>query len=524
MHYIAGAETGFRVLKNIKSPHFPSLYPLEPSRPPRPPGIGGPSTASRPGGGFGPPAPDFEGDDYGDGDKNIEDIFGGPQEQLSTAASGHAKPSKPPSFGSSAEKDDDKPPAFDNDFGGSIDEAVGGRPSSTSRPSFGSGGGFAGGPQSPSFLDEDGLQGGRPSFAQRPSKPPFLDVSEEDGFGAKPGSTRPPFGGSSVDENISGSFGTSGGAGRPSASPSDQDFMDDLFKPSGPSGSDIGKPSGVRPLGPSQGFGGFDLVRPSSTRPPFTEDLPKPFGGEEGPGDDFELFGGGDKGKPTGRPSYTGGSKEDMNYGFFDGHKGPTSGPPTRPPSGGGKEDAGFDFFGGSASGAGDKGPSSTARPGGFDFFGEDKPPRPSKRPPSGGKDDFDFFGNDNLGSTERPFRPTPSGTKPDDNYSFNGREPTGRPPYPSGDREEGTVTGSINVATSHDGKITILTNIGDKHISFPPGVAVRAHVQSIDFLPYGSRVPSPSDQLKQQLKAEATNHIRQHFKRNTKLKENDND
>lgn len=300
--------------------------------------------------------------------------------------------------------------------------------------------------------------------------------------------------------------------------------MDDLFKPSGPTGGgSISKPSrpGSRP---PTGFGGFG---PSTTRPSFTEDLLKPFGGE-GLGDDFELFGGGDKGKPTpGRPSYTGGSKEDMNYGFFDGHKGPTAGPPTRPPTGGGKEENVFDFFGGTG-GGGDKGPTSTARPtGGYDFFGEDKGSRPSKRPPpptGGGKDDFDFFGNDNLGSTERPFRPTPSATKPDDHYSFDGRQPTSRPTYATGDRDEGTIMGSINVATSHDGKITILTNIGDKHISFPPGVAVRAHVQSIDFLPYGSRVPSPSEQLKQQLRAEATNHI-QHNKRETlQLKENDND
>lgn len=531
VHYIAGPETGYRVLKNVKAPHFPSWYPLEPSRPSRPPSY---PPGARP--------TDF-GEDYGDGDKNIEDIFGGPQEQLSTAASGHAKPSKPPIFGASEEKDEEKPPAFDNDFGGSFDEAVGGRPTSTARPPFGGGGRpfNGGGPQGPSFLDEEGLQGGflptstRRPFGQKPSKPSFLgeEGEEEDGFGPKPGGTRPPFGGGGGEDGGFGATGIGGGE-RPSAPPSDHDFMDDLFKPSGPTGptgGEIGKPSGGRPVGPTGGFGGFDSGRPSATRPPvFPEDGLKPFGeGVGGPADEFELFG--DKGKPgTGRPSYMGGSKEDMNYGFFDDHKGPTARPPSRPSLGGGKDEGAFDFFGGTGgTGAGaEKGPSSsTARPGGtFDFFGEDKGPRPTKLPPGGagggGKDDFDFFGNDKT--TQRPFRPTPSGTKPDDHYSFDGSEPPSRPPFPTADREEGTITGSINVATSYDGKITILTNIGDKHISFPPGVAVRAHVQSIDFLPYGSRVPSPSEQFKQQLKSEATNNI-QHHKRDTiKLKQNDND
>lgn len=603
-----------------------------------------------------PAPPDFGGEDYGDGDKNIEDIFGGPQEQLSTAASGHAKPSKPP-FGGSAEKDD-KPP-FDNDFGGSFDDTVGGRPGSTSGPTFGGtsprppfNGGS--GPQKPSFIDDEDLQGGllpRPTttrrpFGQAPSRPSFLD--EDSGFGARPGDGKPsfpddsffptpskpskPFGG---DDG----FGTTGGATGPAAP--DEEFMDDLFKPSRPTPGITGKPS--KPSRP-QDFGGFGVRPPSTTRPPLFQDIPKPFdeGGGDDAGDDFELFGGSDKGSTarpgTGRPTFPGGSKEDMNYGFFDGPKGPAVRPPQRPPPGGSKDD-GFDFFGdkgprpggsptsrpgGSTSGGfdffGDKGPrpgsSSPSRPtgtgggafdffgdkgprpgpgggptsrptgtggGAFDFFGEkeprpgssptsrptggggggagggggggvggggggsgfdffgDKGPRPGgsptsqptgdgagesfdffdddKRPPQrpgagGSKDEFDFFGND-KGSTPRPFRPTPSATKPDDDYSFDSKQPTitSRPPYVTTQREEGEIGGPINVQTSYDGKVTILTNIGDKHISFPPGVAVRAHVQSIDFLPYGSRIPSPSEQLK----SESSNEIR----KTTQIKRN---
>lgn len=598
VHYIAGPETGYRVLKNVKAPHFPNWYPLEPSRPSRPPSLP-PSPGARPG--LGPPPPDFGGEDYGDGDKNIEDIFGGPQEQLSTAASGHAKPSKPPGFGASAEKEDKTPP-FDNDFGGSFDEAVGGRPGSTPRPPFNGGG-------KPSFLDEEGEGGFLPTSTRRPfgaggpSKPSFLDEEGEGGFGGRPGrpeGTRPPFGGG--DEDLGGffpkpsstrkpfgggakpfdetgpGFGATGEAGRPSSAQADGDFMDDLFKPSGPTAGGGGGPSrdeGKRPSRPQDfGFEGGPS-RPSSTRPPFGE-VPKPFDGGEGgasAADDFELFG--DKGKPSGRPTFTG-SKEDMNYGFFDG-KGPAARPPQRP---------GDDFFG-------EKGPT-TARPGGgrpFDFFDEEKG-RPSKPTGAGGsKDDFDFFGNIDKGSTARPFRPTPGGNVHDDGYSFTQREPAtsrpptipsrptftesesgrpsipsrppyisegegrpsrppyipeppseasrppfiepsrppgrppyiepsrpsrppfiepsrpsrppfiepsrpSRPPFPEGEGQPpGEISGSINVA--YDGKVTILTNIGDKHISFPPGVAVKAYVQSIDFLPYGSRIPSPSEQLK---------------------------
>lgn len=507
VHYIAGPETGYRVLKNVKAPHFPSWYPLEPSRPSRPVLPSLPSgTPGRPS--FGPPvAPDFGGDDYGDGDKNIEDIFGGPQEQLSTAASGHAKPPKP-ALGS-GEKEE-RP--FDNDFGGSFDDTVGGRPTSTIRPLFGGGSTPSppfGGPSKPTFLDDD-LQGGfLPTTTRRPfggpTRPPtFLDEDESGGFGGRPGGTKPSFGGTKPlfeDGDFrpkpggkpfddSGSGGVSGGA-------TDEDFMEDLFKPSGPTGGGIG--GEVKPPKRPE-FGGVrPPVRPSTTRPPLFEDSS---GGGSSGTDDFELFG--DKGTTSrpggGRPF---GSKEDMNYGFFDGHKGPMVRPGGPRPVGG-KEESGFDFFGEKPGGGGPttRPPSRPpfGRPSkedGFDLFDEDK--RPPKRPP--GKDDYDFFGTDSKGSTPRPFRPTPSGTKPDDDYSFDGKPTGGRPPYrgpgDQGQVEVPTKGPMINVQTTYDGKFTILTNIGDRHISFPPGVAVRAHVQSIDFLPYGSRIPSPSEQLK---------------------------
>lgn len=125
VHYIAGPETGYRVLKNVKGPHFPNWYPF---------GLGRP--------GF--PVPDFA-DDYAD--KNIEDIFSDPKEHLNTAASGHVKPPKS-SFGSrggvsstrgedgggrvsSFDKDDDSSSFDDDSFGGKF-----GKGSAPKKPSF----------------------------------------------------------------------------------------------------------------------------------------------------------------------------------------------------------------------------------------------------------------------------------------------------------------------------------------------------------------------------------------------------
>lgn len=41
----------------------------------------------------------------------------------------------------------------------------------------------------------------------------------------------------------------------------------------------------------------------------------------------------------------------------------------------------------------------------------------------------------------------------------------------------------------------TIIRNIGEDYFGVPPGVSVRAHVQSIDLYPYGSK-PSPSEAI----------------------------
>lgn len=47
----------------------------------------------------------------------------------------------------------------------------------------------------------------------------------------------------------------------------------------------------------------------------------------------------------------------------------------------------------------------------------------------------------------------------------------------------------------------TIFRNLGEESINFPPGASVRAHVQSIDILPFGSKTQSPSEAVEEELK-----------------------
>lgn len=60
---------------------------------------------------------------------------------------------------------------------------------------------------------------------------------------------------------------------------------------------------------------------------------------------------------------------------------------------------------------------------------------------------------------------------------------------------KDGPVYGiGFNIHNSNPGT-TIIRNIGQDYFGVPPGVSVRAHVQSIDLYPYGSK-PSPSEAI----------------------------
>lgn len=104
---------------------------------------------------------------------------------------------------------------------------------------------------------------------------------------------------------------------------------------------------------------------------------------------------------------------------------------------------------------------------------------------------DFDLFGNlpnRKKPSTQRPFQ---IGIGIGGGGGGGGTEGASIQPGASG-------SGS---ASSFYGRHTIVTNIGDKPFSVPPGVSVRAHVQAIDLFPIDSKIPSPSEQFKEDTK-----------------------
>ncbi|XP_014273355.1 collagen alpha-2(I) chain isoform X1 [Halyomorpha halys] len=99
--------------------------------------------------------------------------------------------------------------------------------------------------------------------------------------------------------------------------------------------------------------------------------------------------------------------------------------------------------------------------------FPEDDPNKPSKRPPKPSTPD-DFL--------QAPFEDLP----PKEFYGPNYYKP----------KPVVSPTGGIQVGDS-----TFLSS-NKNYFSFPAGVAVRAHIQSLDILPFGSRIPSPGAAL----------------------------
>ncbi|XP_044728573.1 translation initiation factor IF-2-like [Chrysoperla carnea] len=265
----------------------------------------------------------------------------------------------------------------------------------------------------------------------------------------------------------------------------------------------------------------------------------KPFD-EDGDLDDDDLFGappskggssGGSASGGSGGNTGSSGSGGSSNIGgggsgsVGSSENSGSSGSPSEGPSGGdGLFDGDNNDFDDSDNVFGDKRPGSTAG-----YPTGNKPPgggypsvKPSPAFPSD-DDNFDdgFPSGPSGGSRPGGVSPTrPTGgfpTRPGGGSGAN-RPPGGSSSevdrYPSGggnkgpnyglgdDNDDGTDTG-LNLFPADDdsnwsGKErgTILRNLGAKNVNLPPGVAVRAHVQSIDILPYGSRLPSPSDQL----------------------------
>jgi hypothetical protein len=99
------------------------------------------------------------------------------------------------------------------------------------------------------------------------------------------------------------------------------------------------------------------------------------------------------------------------------------------------------------------------------------KPGRPSSKP---------------VRPTKKPYVPLkPFDTNKDDDGDFDeGKDDTG-PQYAVG----------FNVQNNKPGT-TIIRNIGRDYFGVPPGVSVRAHVQSIDLYPFESKLLSPSEAI----------------------------
>lgn len=80
-----------------------------------------------------------------------------------------------------------------------------------------------------------------------------------------------------------------------------------------------------------------------------------------------------------------------------------------------------------------------------------------------------------------KPFKPT--NNKDDDGGYDDGTNDNNTPQFAIG----------FNIHHNRPGT-TIIRNIGRDYFGVPPGVSVRAHVQSIDLYPYDSQPLTPSE------------------------------
>lgn len=82
-----------------------------------------------------------------------------------------------------------------------------------------------------------------------------------------------------------------------------------------------------------------------------------------------------------------------------------------------------------------------------------------------------------------KPFQPTNNNGDRDDYGAGNG------------DKDVPLFGIGFNIHHTKPGT-TIIRNIGQDYFGVPPGVSVRAHVQSIDLYPYESKPISPSEAI----------------------------
>ncbi|GJQ83836.1 hypothetical protein Trydic_g5694 [Trypoxylus dichotomus] len=377
VHYIAGPNIGYRVLKNVKGPHLPTIFPFN--------------------------SQEIVPSDFYDAKESESDVF-------AQAASTYVTP-KPNKDQDRFDSDSDDSNQIDKGTIGPILDSSTARPTEPPQSAFGR-------PTRPPSQSAFG----------RPTRPP-----SQSAFG---GQTQPPqdiFGGPTrPPQNV---FEESGNGGEDE----EQLFMD-LFKPASGRPSTI-KPSTYRPP-----------ARPRPSQASVTTVKPQDLVGKPG------ISSGGDS--EVGKPGF-GGTSDNNIFG-------------TRPQ--GGKPDYGTT---------------------GSDVFGARPPTAPGvfgMIPPSASDEDFFDVGASSSGGEAGIFGPTPSplyGSRPPfDGESF--ARP--RPPRPTRPTKP-LLQFDLTAPEGGDRYHTIITNYGDTVFTAPPGVPVRAHVQSIGLVPLFPRSPSPSEQ-----------------------------
>lgn len=222
--------------------------------------------------------------------------------------------------------------------------------------------------------------------------------------------------------------------------------------------------------------------------------------------------------KPSGRPSSTSRpSYDDYGGDLFDGPSSTTLKPSSKPTSTPGSYQPGPRVDDGTYIPPGDVNQDDGQYRPGFDESGEDKPgifgsklgkPGTTTTRPSKPEDDGQYRpGLDNSGSGS--YKPRTKPNKPnyqdyDDSNDLNLFGSESRPPFGGSGGRDGFAPPIIRVGGGKECdqcKGTLVTNVGEKVFSVPPGVSVRAHVQSIDLLPLASPIPSPSEQFNEDMK-----------------------
>lgn len=495
-HYIAGPGIGYRVLKKSEEPHYPGFYPYRPFYPPLAgsTNIGGPGISGGFGGSF-PSAPGLlpteaafgAGDDDDDKDLSTDDVFG-------AAASGHVKPTK---FNNGDKKKNGSKPAGGNLFVGSTSstdtddgDIFGGlsSTSATSGSSFGS-------------TSSSGGSG----FSSTLS--PGGDIFGGEGSSSSSGGIGISGAGDDDDDDIFGSGNKGGGANAGSSSsgkPSSTGFPRPTFPGSNSNGGNKQTGSSASGIGSASSTSGS--AKPGSSAKPGTSDSGAGNGETDSSEDGiFDTKPGGLGGatttnaskkpligstassqKPSQSSSNFGDDDDDDLFGPSTnvqvGIKKPSSTSSTSSgssSSGQGSDDD--DIFGGLGGGTQDK--ISTAL----------KPPT-ATRP----------FSSGTGGGSKNQYLPMPTGstsssTKPTATSStvFSSSKPQvsgGGSSIPVPTQTFGISSIPFPGQEIHHG--TIFRNIGDRYIGFPPGVAVRAHVQSIDLFPISNPNPSPGEAM----------------------------